>query len=1283
MNSHRHRVPRPVIWGFFISLGVGLAALVWRFVEERNVESHWEQIKTQQLEEQRTIVGREFEGRVQRLLRVARRVAADVTIQQQSAIESPRAVAEIFRCITEVRQSEPITIELVDPTGAIIAWSGESVVPDYRSYFEIDLPDSFALVVTSDLHTYLSVTKAFGGGQLYVVVSEFLEGEVPTRAENEETRSFTQYLSEMLGVTPTLVPVARASQFDLHSLIPLKGFSGEPIAYVSIPELTKEEVLDSVKRYSNRFAMTGFALGILFAALIGFGFVWVREERWGRYLGMVILVWTIRYAWILLGFPGEIVGGWLFDPSLYASPFGYGLAASLGDTFLSTLALGTSALLLLRLFLLSTETVSRALRKLGQPLFTVFLVMLAVGLCFLLRAYAASVRSFVFDSTLSLHDPATVFPTLPVATMYGILLLLSIICVGTVVVVVRLLHHSTEVLTTAPYRRLAISTLLLTAGIGIYLQLDQLNLFSPLLAGVLFCSPLGLIHTRQRVDWTRDVGILAFLAVSSFVLSIVVVDRMAHDKERLGYEEFAGRFIRPADAWFTVLVDEAIHDVQGTFKEQYHEGIFQSRKLAFTLWSSTMLSKRGYNSALVVYDLEGKETSRFGVGMASYEQNEQLFRVFNLDEEVVHVLEQEVRPSVLKYYGAWSTLRDHANTLRGYVAVLLSVSQHVGGGRGGDPFRAEAGPPPFRKVFITTYNNGVLASTTHPSLSLGETLPAAVAQRMRDSQDALWIEEVIDQEEYQSLYLRGHGRDELVVRMSVEPLDLRWHLFNVLKIAWVYFLIALLGGVSWWVVKARVQQGSVRLGFREKLILTILLAVVIPIVVLGYYNRQLANERSEEILVEELERQLSLIGRRIDHAIQSEEDFLYGMTDDFCSSIAKDVGVEFSIFRHAALLASSRRDLYDAGMLDSRLLENAFSAIVLMKKDLHISFERAGEVDYATGFKPIRLGNRRLGVLSVTTLSRQHEVERELIERNAFTIGIYACVLVLTIGIGLTVAHRLSQPLKVLQKAAQEIGRGNLTTSIQSTSNDEIGDLIKTFNEMTAQLKRHREELARVERELAWKEMAKQVAHEIKNPLTPIRLSIQHLRQAFNDRSKDLGRIVDHVTTTILEQIDALARIANEFSNFSRMPEPRYERVDLHRLIGETIHLFHGVEGVEFRVKFSDTTPLIIADKDEIRRVLVNIIRNSIQAMAGSGRVTIQTTANNGVCTLLISDTGSGIPPEIRDKVFQPSFSTKTEGMGLGLAISRKIVEDLNGSISLTSEMGKGTTIIIKLPYRQ
>lgn len=188
--------------------------------------------------------------------------------------------------------------------------------------------------------------------------------------------------------------------------------------------------------------------------------------------------------------------------------------------------------------------------------------------------------------------------------------------------------------------------------------------------------------------------------------------------------------------------------------------------------------------------------------------------------------------------------------------------------------------------------------------------------------------------------------------------------------------------------------------------------------------------------------------------------------------------------------------------------------------------------------------------------------------------------------------------------------------------------------------------------------------------------------EAYRQGAKNFGDVLERVAKTVVEQIEVLTRIASEFSNFARMPERRFERVDLNLLLRETIDLFKEVRGITFKADLSATPAVVVADRDELRRVFINIVRNSVQAMDRGGAITVSLVIDRQICTIRIADTGIGIPDDIQSKVFQPNFSTKTDGMGLGLAIAQKVIEDLNGAIRLESKMGQGTTVEMRIPLR-
>ena len=266
----------------------------------------------------------------------------------------------------------------------------------------------------------------------------------------------------------------------------------------------------------------------------------------------------------------------------------------------------------------------------------------------------------------------------------------------------------------------------------------------------------------------------------------------------------------------------------------------------------------------------------------------------------------------------------------------------------------------------------------------------------------------------------------------------------------------------------------------------------------------------------------------------------------------------------------------------------------------------------------------------------------------------------------------------------RQVKLGRASEEIEWSNKDEIGSLVTEYNRMIKELATSAELLAQNERESAWREMAKQVAHEIKNPLTPMRLSIQLLQRAYTDKAPDIDQRVERLSKTMIEQIDTLASIANAFSDFAKMPKVNNEAFDLRVLVQNTISLFHGTsEGVEF--SFYDngiTNAWVYADKEQLIRVFNNLFRNGIQAIPENkkGVISISLSKQNQTFVFAIKDNGVGIPDDMYDKIFVPNFTTKTHGMGLGLAIVKNSVESCNGKVWFETIKEIGTTFYVSFP---
>jgi nitrogen fixation/metabolism regulation signal transduction histidine kinase len=267
------------------------------------------------------------------------------------------------------------------------------------------------------------------------------------------------------------------------------------------------------------------------------------------------------------------------------------------------------------------------------------------------------------------------------------------------------------------------------------------------------------------------------------------------------------------------------------------------------------------------------------------------------------------------------------------------------------------------------------------------------------------------------------------------------------------------------------------------------------------------------------------------------------------------------------------------------------------------------------------------------------------------------------------------------------VGGGDLNVVLENTEKGDLHDLFEGFNSMTRELQKNQAELAEMEREIAWKEMAKQVAHEIKNPLTPMKLALQQLVISYQEKIKKIpgsqekfDSIFEKVSSTILNQIENLNLIASEFSRFARMPNYKLEEVDLVNILNDTIMLFVN-ENINLVNETKLSSALIEADKNQVRRIIINLIRNSMQADAKE--IYFKISQENNQFAFIIRDNGIGIAQELRNKIFESNFTTKDKGMGLGLKLAKRFLEGIKGSIELINNSESGTTFKIVIPQLQ
>ncbi len=297
-------------------------------------------------------------------------------------------------------------------------------------------------------------------------------------------------------------------------------------------------------------------------------------------------------------------------------------------------------------------------------------------------------------------------------------------------------------------------------------------------------------------------------------------------------------------------------------------------------------------------------------------------------------------------------------------------------------------------------------------------------------------------------------------------------------------------------------------------------------------------------------------------------------------------------------------------------------------------------------------------------------------------LNAYIFLFLIAGAIAITIANSITQPLTKLADKLKRFKLGKSNEQLEWKSNDEIGTLIDEYNNLTQELENSVDLLAKTERDIAWREMAKQVAHEIKNPLTPMKLNIQYLERITKDNPERAHEMIPRISSSLIEQIDNLSQIAGEFSNFAAMPQATNEKISLNEIV-ETIHdLFRKRDDMDINMIEPIDDLYIFADKNHLVRILNNLLKNAIQAIPNDrrGKIEMELKRQDNDAIIRISDNGTGIPDHMKDKVFTPNFTTKSSGTGLGLAIAVNMVDSFNGRIYFETHPGKGTDFFVSIP---
>ncbi|MEW5901470.1 MAG: ATP-binding protein, partial [Acidobacteriota bacterium] len=414
---------------------------------------------------------------------------------------------------------------------------------------------------------------------------------------------------------------------------------------------------------------------------------------------------------------------------------------------------------------------------------------------------------------------------------------------------------------------------------------------------------------------------------------------------------------------------------------------------------------------------------------------------------------------------------------------------------------------------------------------------------------------------------------------------------------------------------------------------------------------------------------------------QEEKATLIAPTDDLVLWISSAISNDVNLYQEGRLISSSRREFYDWGLLPELIDGEAYFRLRHDHRPFFIQRQKIGEYSYQTLTIPYTIGQSHF-LISLPFPFEAQEIAgatQELVESLVF-ISVFFIILVLVFARG--IGRTIISPVKKLLAGTREVGLGNLEVTVDHRSHDEMKTLVDGFNTMIKELKRHQQEIADLSKKVAWAEIAQRVAHEIKNPLTPIQLSAEHILRVYEDRRGDFEKALRESASYIISEVDNLRRIAQEFLELARVTNLKKEPFDLREAMEEVTSPYKKVlsDRIRFREVFAGAAFPVVADKAKVKIAFRNIFINAIEAIRGKGEIDITLRAEKEAHVLVFKDSGIGMSRDVLDRIFDPYFSTKDAGTGLGLPIAKKIIEDHGGSIRVESEVRRGTVITVTLP---
>jgi two-component system nitrogen regulation sensor histidine kinase NtrY len=1062
---------------------------------------------------------------------------------------------------------------------------------------------------------------------------------------------------------------------SVPSLFPVRNRDGQTLFY-----LVKTLSYHAAK-YSLILLLVVFT-GVLLFLVVIHNMAHAIVERYNRMAGIIFLVLTLVCLRIVTYyFPGifHFRQYELFDPTIYSSNF---ILRSLGDLLINALLFCWIVLFIHQEIGTYRIPLFRGLTKRSLVIFGTMTIL--VTTTFL---YADILQGLVADARISFN--VTNFFSLTIYSIVSFIILAALALSYFIFtqILLRLIRNYLE------GNLLIISIIAASVGLGLLTfqsktRLVELDIY--VLVWLLCYLWLMIRNLISGLHFRLNISeIMFWLFIFSGSISVIII----FENKKIELEQrkrLADRLAEQIDPSSEKLVSMSLIYFENDLMQRQFvrfRNPVENHYLKDSLINanfSAYLSK--YDTKIYTYD--SAEKPLYNQISVSYDTLNTIFKLQGKPTTIPNLMYYEKAYDKFSYIYK-KTILDRAGRISGYLFVQAEPRSYKSEGLAPQltqqhkEYLPEYSPVYSYAIYIdnellTYYNNYPFPTELNDSIVPRKDF----VQRKNNGYDELWHTVSYDK------IIVIAKKDNLVI----EAITLFSYLFSA------FLILVALFWVSSVLIQTRLHWQQLKrflqLNIRTQIQTTIIFVSLFLFLVIGVSTIFFLINRYNRNNQDRLSASLKVISGEIGTRLQSYQSVARISNpvkqmpredlDKIVNSVAEIHNADINLYDvNGSLIVSSNPFIYTKGMLSDQMNPLAFYYMNRLNSIEFFNQEKMGGISFQSIYCPLRLGKGlSTAYINIPSFNTEDELNDEISRFLVTIINLNVFIFLIAGTIAVFLTNRITTSFSLISEKMRQVNLSKTNEVIEWKKNDEIGGLIREYNKMVAKLVESATALAKSEREGAWREMARQVAHEIKNPLTPMKLSIQYLQKANNSGAPNVKELTANVAKTLVEQIDHLSKIASDFSQFAHIGNPQNEVLDLHEMLSSLSSLYQTMENLEFKWVPVREKILVYADKTQLNRLFTNLLQNALESGHNQQTcvISLSEELTDGHILIRISDNGEGIPEQMRSKIFIPNFTTKSSGTGLGLAMSKTIVEQAKGRIWFETAEEEGTTFFVELP---